>query len=72
LVGEVSKTYNEAVAVLPIPPSMEETLLVVFTYVPVKGAVTLAVIVQLLFAAIEPPVSVIKLPPEVPVIVPPH
>jgi len=72
LAGEVSKTYNEAVVVLPVPPFVEETLPVVFTYVPVEGAVTLAVIVQLPFAAIDPPVSVITLPPEVPVIVPLH
>jgi len=72
LTGESAKTYKEAVVVLPVPPLVDETVLVVFTYVPMAAAVTLVVIVQLLFAGIEPPVSVIKLPPEVPVIVPPH
>ena len=72
MTGESAKTYKEAVVVLPVPPLVDETVLVVFTYVPMAAAVTLVVIVQLLFAGIEPPVSVIKLPPEVPVIVPPH
>ena len=37
-----------------------------------EGAVTLAVIAQLPFKAMDPPVSSITLPPEVPVIAPPH
>ena len=72
LVGESAKTYKEAVVVLPVPPFVEETLFVVFTYVPMAGAVTLAVIVQLPFKAMDPFASSIKLPPEVPVIAPPH
>ena len=71
-VGESAKTYKEAVVVLPVPPFVEETLLLVFTYVPVEDAVTLVVIVQLPPAAIPPPVRVIKFPPEVPATAPPH
>jgi len=72
LEGAASKTYNVALAVFPVPPFVEETLPVVLTYVPEEGAATLAVIVQLPLAAIDPPLSVITLPPEVPVIVPLH
>ena len=71
-VGEASKTDNVAVAVLPVPPFVEVTLPVVFTYAPVEEAVTFAVTVQLPLAAMEPPVSVMTSPPDVPVMVPPH
>lgn len=55
-----------------MPPFVEDTLPVVLTYVPEEALVMEAVIVQLLFAAIDPPLSVIVFPPDVPVIVPPH
>ena len=71
-VGEASKTDNVAVAVLPVPPFVAVTLPVVFTYAPVEEAVTFAVTVQLPLAAMEPPVSVMTSPPDVPVMVPPH
>lgn len=70
--GASGKTYSESEVVLPVPPFVDETLLLVFTYVPVEEAVTLVVIVQLPPAAIEPPARVITFPPEAPVIVPPH
>ena len=72
LLGESAKTYNEAVVVFPVPPFVEEILLVVLIYVPVEEAVTLAVIVQVPPATIDPPARVIIFPPEAPVTVPPH
>jgi hypothetical protein len=51
---------------------VEDTFKVVLTYVPAAGAVTVAVIVQLLLAAIVPPDNEIADPPERPVMIPPH
>jgi hypothetical protein len=72
LEGAASKTYNVEVAVLPVPPFVELTFPVVFTYVPEEEAVTVAVTVQLLFSATVPALSMMTLSPAVPVIVPPH
>jgi len=62
-----------AVAVLPVPPSVEVTAPVVLTCAPAAVPVTLTENVQLLLAAIVPPVRLITFVPAVAVIVPaPH
>src|SRR5829696_8741099 len=70
--GAVSNTYKVEVAVFPVPPFVELTLPVVLMYAPVEAALTVAVIVQLPLGETDPPVNIMTLPPNVPVIVPPH
>src|SRR5215472_9445084 len=64
-------TSTLAVAVLPVPPSVDVTALVVLVCLPAAVPVTLTENVQLLLAAIVPPLRVIEFVPAVAVIVPP-
>ena len=54
-------TTREAVAEFPFPPSVEVTAVVVLFFVPGVVPVTVALNVQLVFAASDPPVKVIVL-----------
>jgi hypothetical protein len=63
-------TWRVAVAVLPVPPSVEVTALVVLTCAPAAVPVTFTENVQLLLAAIVPPVRLMVFVPWVAVIVP--
>jgi hypothetical protein len=68
-----ASTLMLAVAVPPVPPSVEVTLPVVLVCVPAAVPVTLTANVQLEFAAIVPPLRLITFVPCVAVIVPaPH
>jgi hypothetical protein len=72
LEGEASKTFNVDEPVLPLPPFVEVTVPVVLAYAPPAAATTEVVIVQLLFAGIDPPVKETEPTPAVAVNVPPH
>ena len=50
-----SATTREAEAVLPLPPSLDVTAVVVLFFVPALAPVTVTLNVQLLFAASDPP-----------------
>jgi hypothetical protein len=52
-----ASTIIDAVAVFPVPPLVALTLPVVFTCVPAVTAITFTDNVQVLFAAIVPPVK---------------
>lgn len=65
-------TVIVAVAVLPVPPSVEVTAPVVFVSRPAALPVTLSEIVQKVFAATVPPVRLMFVPPPVAVTDPPH
>ena len=65
-------TVRTAVAVLPVPPFVDETLLVVLTLVPDEMAVTLTVTVQLLLTAMVPADNVTLPEPAVAVTEPPQ
>src|ERR1043166_26631 len=65
-----ASTWTVAVAVLPVPPSVEVTAPVVLTCAPAAVPVTFTENVQLLFTAIVPPVRLIEFEPAVAVIVP--
>jgi len=64
-------TLIVAVATLPVPPSVDVTLLVVLFCVPAVIPVTLTENVQLELAGIDPPLRLIDVPPAAAVIVPP-
>jgi hypothetical protein len=65
-----ASTWTVAVAVLPVPPSVEVTALVVLTCAPAAVPVTLTENVQEPLAAIVPPLRLIVFVPAVAVIVP--
>jgi hypothetical protein len=71
VVGAGAPTVRVAVAVLPLPPSLEVTADVVLTFVPAVGPVTLIENVQEAFAASVAPDKLALLPPAVAAIVPP-
>jgi hypothetical protein len=65
MVGAVGATVMVAVLlVLPVPPCVELTAVVVLLLTPALAPVTVTLIVQEEIAAITPPVKVSKLPPE--------
>ena len=72
LEGAASNTFKVEVAVLPVPPFVEETLPVVLMYAPAAATLTDAATVQLPLGMIDPPARVIVFPPDVPLTVPPH
>ena len=57
---------------LPVLVLPNNRFVVVLLCVPSVEEVTVTVMLHVLFAAIVAPVTVIRLPPEVPVIAPPH
>ena len=63
LVGDASNTFNVEVPVLPLPPFVEVTVPVVLANDPPAAATTVVVIVQLPFAAIDPPLKETDPPP---------
>jgi hypothetical protein len=71
IVGGVA-TVKFAVAVLPVPPFVEETVPVVFTKLPDAVPVTFTVNVQVLLAAIVPPVNEMLPEPATAVATPPQ
>ena len=70
--GSTGTAVRAAVAVFPVPPSVELTAPLVLVSVPGLVGVTLTLIVQLEPTAIDPPVSEIEPDPAVAVAVPPQ
>ena len=65
-------TVRFAVAVLPVPPLVEETAPLVLVNVAAAVPVMLTTTVQELAAAIDPPLELIEVPPAVAEVVPPQ
>lgn len=72
MAGLGALTVNVSDAVLPVPPFVEETALVVFAYAPTVAAVLLTVTAQVPPAASIPPLRLTLFAPATAVTEPPH
>lgn len=65
-------TYNVSGTTIPVPPFVDETAMLVFSYNPLFEAVTLTVIVQVAAAGMVPLLKLTLFPPASAVNVPPQ